>query len=89
MIGIFSEIEKTTDEAHDLVKETYSVIEMVKKYFDVINDDVENLVASSEQSTATILSIIQNIGVQNETVKSINSEILEIANQSRLLQEHY
>ena len=89
LVNVFINIEDTTDEAHDVVRETYDIIEVVKKDFDGIHQDVETLVAASEENAATITNIIESIRNQNDSVKNIKDEMVGISEQSDKLQKQF
>ena len=52
-------------------------------------EEMETLVATSEENSATIQSISETIAAQNNSVKDILTEIDEIAGVSRKLEEHF
>ena len=52
-------------------------------------EEMETLVATSEENSATIHSISETIAAQNNSVKDILTEIDEIAGVSTKLEEHF
>ena len=52
-------------------------------------EEMETLVATSEENSATIKSISETIAAQNNSVKDILTEIDEIAGVSTKLEEHF
>lgn len=52
-------------------------------------EEMETLVATSEENSATIQSISKTIAAQNNSVKDILAEIDEIAGVSTKLEEHF
>lgn len=52
-------------------------------------EEMETLVATSEENSATIQSISEMIAAQNNSVKDILTEIDEIAGVSTKLEEHF
>lgn len=52
-------------------------------------EEMEMLVATSEENSATIQSISETIAAQNNSVKDILTEIDEIAGVSTKLEEHF
>ena len=52
-------------------------------------EEMETLVATSEENSATIQSISDTIAAQNNSVKDILTEIDEIAGVSTKLEEHF
>lgn len=52
-------------------------------------EEMETLVTTSEENSATIQSISETIAAQNNSVKDILTEIDEIAGVSTKLEEHF
>jgi hypothetical protein len=52
-------------------------------------EEMETLVATSEENSATIQSISETIAAQNNSVQDILTEIDEIAGVSTKLEEHF
>lgn len=52
-------------------------------------EEMETLVATSEENSATIQSISETIAAQNNSVKDILTEIDEIAGVSTKLEEYF
>lgn len=52
-------------------------------------EEMETLVETSEENSATIQSISETIAAQNNSVKDILTEIDEIAGVSTKLEEHF
>ena len=52
-------------------------------------EEMETLVATSEENSATIQSISETIAAQSNSVKDILTEIDEIAGVSTKLEEHF
>ncbi len=52
-------------------------------------EEMETLVATYEENSATIQSISETIAAQNNSVKDILTEIDEIAGVSTKLEEHF
>ena len=52
-------------------------------------EEMETLVATSEENSATIQSISETIAAQNNSVKDILTEIDEIAGVSTKWEEHF
>ena len=52
-------------------------------------EEMETLVATSEENSATIQCISETIAAQNNSVKDILTEIDEIAGVSTKLEEHF
>ena len=65
------------------VVECQSIMRFLKQ------EEMETLVATSEENSATIQSISETIAAQNNSVKDILTEIDEIAGVSTKLEEHF
>ena len=65
------------------------IVKNVYIHFENIQEEMETLVATSEENSATIQSISETIAAQNNSVKDILTEIDEIAGVSTKLEEHF
>ena len=79
LLDYFNNINVATDAASDIVKEEYEIIEVIKQSFDHIHEEMQNLVATSEENSATIQTISDTITGQNESIKNIQIQIDDIA----------
>ena len=89
LMDYFSNINDATDEASQIVDEEYKIIEHVKKHFGNIQQEIETLVATSEENSATIQNITDTITSQNDSIRSISAEIDEISSLSADLEQHF
>ena len=79
LMDYFSNINDATDEASQIVKE----------HFGNIQQELETLVATSEEYSATIQNITDTITSQNDSIRSISAEIDEISSLSADLEQHF
>lgn len=84
LMDYFSNINDATDEASQIVDEEYKIIEHVKEHFGNIQQEIETLVATSEENSATIQNITDTITSQNDSIRSISAEIDEISSLSAI-----
>ena len=61
LLEYFTNINKATDEASQTVSEEYQIIDHVKNHFNRIQEEIETLVATSEENSATIQNITETI----------------------------
>lgn len=61
----------------------------IMRFLNIFREEMETLVATSEENSATIQSISETIVAQNNSVKDILTEIDEIAGVSTKLEEHF
>ena len=89
LLPYFERINSSTEEANSIVAEEYKIIEHVKNHFSNIQDEIETLVATSEENSATIQNITDTISSQNASIEHISSEIDEISSLSTDLENHF
>ena len=70
-------------------EEEYQIIEHVKDHFNHIQEEIETLVATSEENSATIQNITETIAAQNDSINNISTEIEEISSLSLDLEQHF
>ena len=85
----FTNINSATDDASKTVSEEYQIIEHVKDHFTHIQEEIETLVAASEENSATIQNITETIAAQNDSINNISTEIEEISSLSLDLEQHF
>lgn len=85
--NFFQTMDVTTKEASDLVHKEFVVIEKVKKDFDIIQAELETVVATSEENSAMIQNISSSIDEQNNSVKNISLKLKEISDLSNKLKQ--
>lgn len=89
LLEYFTNINKATDEASQTVSEEYQIIDHVKDHFNRIQEEIETLVATSEENSATIQNITETISAQNDSINHISSEIDQISSLSIDLEQHF
>ena len=89
LLEVFDKIRKSTDDANQVVREEYEVIENVKRDFEEIHGEIETLVATTEENTAMITNIAESITKQRDSVGDVKSEIVNISDLSDTLKGHF
>ena len=89
LLEYFTNINSATDDASKTVSEEYQIIEHVKDHFNHIQEEIETLVATSEENSATIQNITETIAAQNDSINNISTEIEEISSLSLNLEQHF
>ena len=89
LLEVFDDIRKSTDDAHQVVREEYEVIENVKRDFEEIHGEIETLVATTEENTAMITNIAESITKQRDSVGGVKSEMVNISDLSDTLKGHF
>lgn len=89
LLEYFTNINSATDDASKTVSEEYQIIEHVKDHFNHIQEEIETLVATSEENSATIQNITETIAAQNDSINNISTEIAEISSLSLDLEQHF
>lgn len=85
LIKLLENIAGSADAVEIVVQQEYQIINGVKKNFDVVNSEIETLVATSEENDAMITSISENITVQNEAINKLSNELESIEHMSMQL----
>lgn len=89
LLDYFNNINSATNDANEIVKEEFEIIENVKEHFGVIQNEIETLVATTEENSATIQNIADTITAQNNSINDISTEIDNISSQSAELEQHF
>lgn len=89
LLPYFERINSSTEEANAIVAKEYEIIEHVKNHFSNIQDEIETLVATSEENSATIQNITDTISSQNASIEHLSSEIDGISSLSTDLENHF
>lgn len=89
LLSVFAKISDSADQAENVVQQEYDVMNAVKKDFSEIHNEIENLVATTEENTAMIQNIADSIGRQHESVGNVRTEIQGISGLSDDLREHF
>lgn len=75
LMKLLLNIDQSANVAESVVQEEYNLINGLKQNFDSINGEIETLVATAEENDAMIISISENIVIQNEAIKTCSDEI--------------
>lgn len=89
LLDYFENINRAANEANEIVKEEFEIIDHVKHHFGDIQQEIETLVATSEENSATIQNITDTIVSQNDSIRNISAEIDEISSLSMDLEQHF
>ncbi len=89
LIDVFNDITESTDGARMVVKQEYEAIEAVKSDFDEIRNEIDTLVASTEETSAMIQDISKSVSEQNDSMSTLENEIANISSISKDLQEQF
>ena len=87
LISFFGELDSSSNDSNTIVQKEYAVIEKVKSSFGVIQDELETIVATSEENSAMIENISSSIYEQNDSIKKLNEKLEDIAKISSSLVE--
>lgn len=87
LMTLLTNIDQSANIAENVVQDEYNLINELKQNFDIINGEIETLVATSEENDAMITSISENIGIQNEAIKMCSDEITKIEEVTHRLAE--
>ena len=89
LINVFNDITESTDGAKMVVKEEYQAIEAVKEDFDEILKEIDNLVSTTEETSAMVQDISKSVSDQNDSMTTLEQEIAHISHISKDLQEQF
>ncbi len=87
LMGYFNEMASFSENSNALIQKEYSAIGEAKNSFDQIRDELETVVASSQENSATIENISSSIIEQNDSIKKLEEIIQEIGKISSFLAE--
>lgn len=85
LITFFNDLDSSSKVSHTLVQKEYAVIEKVKNSFDIIQGELETVVATSEENSAMIENISSSIYEQNNSIKELSGKLIDIAKLSTSL----
>ncbi len=88
LLKLLENIDQSARGAAKVVVEEYSLINQVKGSFDSINDEIENLVATSEENDAMITTIAENVETQNMSITHFSQELSRLEELSEALQKN-
>ncbi|BCN29476.1 chemotaxis protein [Anaeromicropila herbilytica] len=83
----FVTLNTTTKEANELVNKEFAAIEKIKTHFDIIQGELETIVATTEENSAMIENISTSVKGQNNSVKNVSKKLNEITSLSNHLRE--
>lgn len=89
LLELLGDIMNTTTQASEIVDEEFKIIEGIKQKYDEIQDELETVVATSEENSAMIVTITESITSQTEAVFSLNDSIGNLKKASEELHEHF
>lgn len=89
LVQYFDHINQATDHANVIVSEEYAIIGRIKEDFSHIQGEMEALVASSEENSATVENIAGTIIEQNRSIKAIAGDMDGISSLSDDLNRHF
>lgn len=75
LMKLLENIDQSAKAAEVVVQKEYQIINGIKKNFDAVNSEIETLVATSEENDAMIISISENITVQNEEINKFSDKL--------------
>jgi methyl-accepting chemotaxis protein len=78
LMKLLENIAQSANAAEGVVQQEYQIINGIKKNFDVVNSEIETLVATAEENDAMITSISENITEQNEAINKFSNELESI-----------
>jgi methyl-accepting chemotaxis protein len=87
LIEFFNDLDSSSKDSNTLVLKEYAVIEEVKKAFEIIQEDLETVVATSEENSAMIENISNSLYDHNISIKELLNELQEIGKLSTSLVE--
>lgn len=85
LIEFFNDLDSSSKDSNTLVLKEYAVIEEVKKSFEIIQEDLETVVATSEENSAMIENISNSLYDHNISIKELLNELQEIGKLSTSL----
>lgn len=87
LMKLLYNINRNANTAEDVVQEEYQLIHEIKQNFELINGEIEALVACSEENDAMITNISENITIHNKAINNCSIEIDKIENITNKLTE--
>ena len=87
LMKVFTGIRTSTEGAQSVLQDEYKVMEAVKDDFEAIHNELETLVASTEENSAMIQNIAANIEQQNQSVGDVQNEINNLSGLSESLRD--
>ena len=87
LVKLLYNIDINANTAEDVVQEEYKLIHKIKQNFEVINGEIEALVACSEENDAMVTSISENITIHNNAINNCTIELDKLKKIMRQLTE--
>jgi len=89
LLSMLEKIDDSTNNASVIVKKEYQIIENVKQEFNEIQDEIQNIVATSKENAVMIDNVTECINTQGEYIQNVSNNIEQIKTISLELEEHY
>ncbi len=89
LLDVFAGIQKNTDDASAVVTQEYELIDSVKQEFDEIQQEIESLVALTEENSTMINNITNNVVSQHNSVEGVQNQIGHLTELSENLSSHF
>lgn len=85
LLSILQKISICSKESALSIKEQFDVIEDMKKNFDSVSIEVENVVSMSEENSSMIESVVESVQNQSENVEKMTKTFMKIEDISKQL----
>lgn len=89
LLVVLDEIDRTAEQSEEIVVKEFKAIEEVRESFSVIQEEVENIVAMSEENNAMIQNVSESIKTHNEALTIISDQVKEIEGLSTSLNNEF
>ncbi len=89
LLQLLEKIDVSTKGATEVVNKEYQIIEKVKNEFDDIQEELQNVVATSEENAAMIVNISDSIGTQTDAIENLSRSIGELKDASGELEQKF
>lgn len=89
LIECFDAVSKSTDDATVIVKDEYEIISRIKSEFDDIQQELDTVAATSEENSAMVSDIGNNISMQTDSIFGLSDKIKNLKETSGKLEEHF
>ncbi|SFR80056.1 methyl-accepting chemotaxis protein [Anaeromicropila populeti] len=87
LVQFFQSLQNTAIECNTLVQNEFLVMENIQTHFNEIRNELEMVVATSEENSTMIENISEAVLEQNGSVKKVSERLLEIIQLSSRLKE--
>lgn len=75
LMGLLSNISESTDMVSEVIKKEHQIINQINQNFKVINTEIDTLVGTSEENSAMITVISENIATQGKSIVQVSKEL--------------